>query len=245
MNSNIRYASSELVRYYCENRNTWDRLYQSEKVIFTSEESLGVVLDVGCACGGLLSALSEKKLLDGYTGVDINQEMIEWAVMNQVGDIPFRFIYGDVLEVDFEGSFDTVISLSCADWNVETNNILDKCWSLVKPGGNFIVSLRLTNQDTINDIENSYQFIDFSGIGENKERANYVVFNWQEGIRMLCNLAPRPCKIQAYGYWGNPSQTAITKYNDLVFAVLRVHKPATTANSLTQLMLDFPADLLI
>ena len=54
--------------------------------------------------------------------------------------------------------------------------MLYELFAKVKPGGNLLVSLRLTNEKSINDINQSYQYINYEGnkIGE---KAPYVIFN--------------------------------------------------------------------
>jgi 2-polyprenyl-3-methyl-5-hydroxy-6-metoxy-1,4-benzoquinol methylase len=75
---NIEYKSRGIQIYYSCNRSKWEALYPSERWVFTklagSEGFLGDVLDVGCACGGLGTALSQKFRLTSYTGVDINRQ---------------------------------------------------------------------------------------------------------------------------------------------------------------------------
>lgn len=101
------------------------------------------MLDVGCAAGGLGAALSERQALASYTGVDISDQAIAAARVRVPLSVPARFIAGDILDLSDLGrtAFDTVVSLSCADWNVETGRILERCWSLVAPRGRFVPSL--------------------------------------------------------------------------------------------------------
>lgn len=227
--SNIEYKSQQIKQYYQANRTQWSQFYPSEQWVFNrimSEKAnnLGSVLDVGCACGGLRNALLEKAALLSYTGVDINGEAIEWANRDLTQIIPTRLIAGDILKLAFEQQYDVVVSLSCADFNIETSDIIKACWNTVKPGGYFVISLRLTPLEGINDIRQSYQYINFSGNEANPEIANYVVFNFKEALGLFSNLQPSPALVAAYGYWGEPSSMAVTKYDKLVFTVFYIKK---------------------
>ena len=74
MNKNIKYSSKELVEFYSCSRQRWDEFYPSERWVFDKvagkNKKLGDILDVGCACGGLGIALSNRFMLTSYKGVD-------------------------------------------------------------------------------------------------------------------------------------------------------------------------------
>ncbi|MCP5482114.1 MAG: class I SAM-dependent methyltransferase [Spirochaetales bacterium] len=234
---NIHYSSKSLVEFYKEHRFTWRDLYPSERWIFErvfsereAQSGPKSVLDVGCACGGLYAALSERFSITAYAGIDINQDVIEWAAERFQGQ-PANFQVADIAQAgESLGQHDVVASLSCADWNIETRAIIESCWKAVAPGGVFIVSLRLTDQQGVNDIESSYQIIE--GLTRNledqeeddtAEKANYVVLNWRESLKMLGALKGAK-RILKYGYWGKPSASATTPFERLCFTVCAVYK---------------------
>jgi SAM-dependent methyltransferase len=228
MSVNINYRSREISEFYSCNRQTWEQFYPSERRAFKKiagrSKRVGDLLDVGCACGGLATALMEKFTLTSYAGVDINKGAIEWAIRERKLGIPATFINGDIVKLSINRDYDTVVSLSCADWNIETNSIINTCWSKVKPGGYFVISLRLTPNKGVNDINKSYQFINFSGTDKKPEIANYVVFNFKDFLHIAKGLNPAPGLIGAYGYWGKPSATAVTPYDRLIFTVFYIKK---------------------
>jgi SAM-dependent methyltransferase len=247
-NRNIPYNSDEILAYYSCSRRAWEEFYPSERHVIDllaarRSGSLGSVLDVGCACGGLGEALSGHTGIDGYTGVDIHEASVAWAQDNLELGVSSRFIAGDILDLDLAESFDTVFSLSCVDWNVETEAMLEACWEHVRPGGYFVLSLRLSPSTSVNDIARSFQYVDFTGANEDAEVANYVVFSLPDAVRMLASLEPAPDLVGAYGYWGAPSETARTPFERICFAVCYVRKPLEPAEE-TRLELDVPADLL-
>jgi len=232
---NIKYKSREIQAFYSCNRSKWEDFYPSERWVLAKlagqDGFLGNLLDVGCACGGLGAALSRQFSLSSYTGVDINQQAIEWAAKEQKLPVPATFMAGDILELNLEDTFDLVVSLSCADWNIEVQRIMNACWARVKAGGHFVISLRLTTGSGVNDIKSSYQYINFSGQERNAEVANYVVFNFPEVLGLMQALQPAPALIGAYGYWGKPAATAVTPFTRLVFAVFYLRKGTGPENA--------------
>lgn len=225
---NIEYKSREIQAFYSCNRSRWEEFYPSERWVLAKlagqDGFLGDVLDVGCACGGLGVALSRQFRLSSYTGVDINRQAIEWAAKEQKLSVPATFMAGDILDLALEDTFEVVMSLGCADWNIESQKIMEACWARVKAGGHFVISLRLTTGPGVNDIETSYQYINFSGQERTPEVANYVVFNFPAVLGLMQELKPAPTLIGAYGYWGKPAATAVTPFTRLVFAVFYLRK---------------------
>jgi len=245
---NIQYNTKEIVNFFSSNRQKWEQFYSSEKWaierIVNQTKTLGDVLDVGCACGGLGAALSEKFELNSYTGVDINRDAICWASKNRKLRVPADFIAADILEQDLNKMYDVVFSLSCADWNIETESIMNRCWDKVRPGGYFVISLRITDGKGVNDIKKSYQYIDFSGTEVNPEVANYVVFNFKDALAMFKALTPLPSLIGSYGYWGKPSTTAVTLYDRLLFAVFYIKKGQNDFNQEINCEFSLPIDIM-
>jgi len=227
---NIRYQSDGILKWLDNYRDKWEDFYPSEKWAFEwiqNNSRYGRVLDVGCAMGGLGLTLSKRYKLEEYRGIDINPQVIERA-RQKIGSfsIPVRFDCEDVMKIKNleRGAFDNVFSLSCADWNVETDGIIQRCWECVKPGGNFIMSLRLTHLQGINDLARSHQCIAYDENKQCVESANYVVFNIKEFLQLTASLNPKPSLVTGYGYWGKPSLNAVTPYKELVFGVFIVQK---------------------
>jgi SAM-dependent methyltransferase len=232
---NIHYVSEDIARFYSRHRTRWDDFYPSEKWIFEQvagpAKYIGSVMDAGCAAGGLGRALAERFLVTEYVGVDINPQAIEVARKDQNYPVAkHRFENGDFIAMENlpNQQFDVVFSLSCADWNIKTLDIIQSCWKYVKAGGHFVLTLRLTPEESVKDITESFQYVFFGDqLPENKaglERAPYVVFNIREALRLLGDLKPKVAKITAYGYWGKPSPSAVTGFDRLVFTALAVRK---------------------
>ncbi|CAN1498466.1 tam Trans-aconitate 2-methyltransferase [Burkholderiaceae bacterium] len=241
---NLIYKTALISEYFTSNRIRWKHFYPSEKKIITNlnlsyKDS---VLDLGCGCGGLGLALFEEFEVSSYTGVEINSQAAREAkVLSSRAEI----ICGDILNVGQnelkDKEYDVVFSLSCVDWNIQFEEMFAAAWGFVKPGGHLVVTFRLTNGKSVVSMQNSYQFINFSNQHEG-ERAAYVVLNINNLFTELNKLDP--LKINAYGYWGRPSLTAVTPYDSLCFTAFSIQKRVNTINSATQLDLELPQDVL-
>jgi SAM-dependent methyltransferase len=241
---NIAYQTSEIARYFAQNRVTWQQFYESERRII-EQLHLGpdhTVLDIGCGCGGLGMALRDQFGIRDYTGVEINKLAADAArTLNPQAKI----LCGDILELSgnaLRGTrFDAVFSLSCVDWNVRFSDMLIAAWNQVAPGGHLVSTFRLTDENACDDIERSYQFINSEGKLEG-ERACYVVLNAKSLMEELGSFDPS--RINAYGYWGAPSGTAVTPYKRLCFAAFSVRKRKPDDVVPLHRDLDLPAEIL-
>jgi SAM-dependent methyltransferase len=250
--TNIAYSTDAISAYFSANRRRWDQFYPSERQIIEQVAvarggSLGAVLDVGCACGGLGAALSGRYRLSRYVGIDINAQAIGLAQKADDIAMPHVFLEGDIMRDATLGSalFDIVFNLSCADWNVDFSGILAASWARLAPGGTMIISLRLTEGQGARGMDRSYQFIHYGDpatMPADAERAAYVVLNASEALAELCRLGPD--QVTGFGYWGPPSATARTPFKRLVFSVFAVCKPqADQAPAATDFTLRLPPDI--
>lgn len=241
---NIVYQSSEIARYFAHHRVKWQQFYESERRII-EQLHLGpdhTVLDIGCGCGGLGMALRDQFKVRDYTGVEINESAADAArTLNPQANI----LCGDILELSGNAlrakHFDAVFSLSCVDWNVQFADMLNAAWNHVAPGGHLVSTFRLTVEEGCGDIERSYQFINSEGTLEG-ERACYVVLNAKSLMEELGRFDPS--RINAYGYWGAPSGTAVTPYARLCFAAFSVRKRKPDDVLPVLRHLDLPAEIL-
>lgn len=240
---NIVYQTDQIARYFTQNRVAWQQFYESERVIINQLhlDHHHEILDVGCGCGGLGMALRDQFGIESYTGVEINTSAVEAGrVMNPKAQI----LCGDILDLSqsalHDKRFDVVFSLSCVDWNVRFSDMLAAAWNHVLPDGHLVSTFRLTVGEGCNDIRRSYQYINFDGKLEG-ERASYVVLNAKTLIRRL--IALNPSEINAYGYWGVPSATAVTPYKELCFTAFSIRKRKIDDVGVLRCQLDLPEEV--
>ncbi len=221
---NIIYKTDQLACYYKEKRVKWHQFYESERSIISKLhlDRHKAVLDIGCGCGGLGLALRDQFGVEDYTGAEINLPAAEAGrVMNEKANI----LCGDILDLSRnelqDKRFDVVFSLSCVDWNVRFADMLTAAWNHVLPGGYLVSTFRLTDGEGCNDVSRSYQYINFDEVREG-ELASYVVLNAKDLLQQLSVFDPS--EINAYGYWGAPSATAVTPYDKLCFTAFSARK---------------------
>jgi SAM-dependent methyltransferase len=231
---NLEYKNKRFAKTYSFSRITWDEFYNSEKTVleqlpFSYGDS---ILDLGCACGGLGLALKEKFNVSDYTGIDINLPAVQQG--QKINPLA-KLHHGDILDSKFDnlGTFDKVISLSCIDWNIEYDSMIDRAWRFVSPGGYLIISIKLTDQPSIKDITRAYQHVD----GE--EIAQYTIININEFMGKLVEF--QSSNILANGYWGNVKSNTVSPYDRVCFSVFAVKKESSQA-ILTKL--DLPEEIL-
>ena len=229
MKKNINYQTEELKRYFSDNRIKWSQLYCSERKLINSLElkESNSVLDIGCGCGGLGLILDKKFHLKDYVGVEINEEQAILA-KERIGSS--KIFHSDILKVkEIKRKFDFVFSLSCIDWNVEFDNMLERSLTYVKPGGSLILTLRLTNQESLVNMEDSFQYINYDN--EKKgEKAPYIVLNYNElFVKLLSKNNIK--KIHGYGYWKEKAKTAVCKYDELYYVAICIKTSASSNKS--------------
>lgn len=96
------------------------------------------VLDFGCGHGALTMAAAEAGAAD-VLGVDVNEELVEFAKRNQQEHFAhtlenLRFEYLDVLTADLQ-DYDLVISEATFEHVIDLDTYLAKIRSILKPGG--------------------------------------------------------------------------------------------------------------
>lgn len=237
---NIRYVSPEIASFYSKSRTRYTDFYASERAVM---ERVGMgskdsVLDLGCGCGGLGSALRERFGVAQYTGVDINEEAISQ------GKVLFPWqtlVSGDLLglRVSEHGEFDRVISFGCIDWNIEFEPMLSKAWEMTAQEGWFLTSVRLTNEPSARNLSSSFQYVNFDGVRAG-EIAPYTVLNANEWVTMSNQLFDPAC-VKAVGYWGPTSTTAVCPYDRVAFSVWAFLKSESGIGS--RIEADLPDDL--
>ena len=98
------------------------------------------VLDLGCGNGYCLERMSKEHPKNQYYGLDFSKELIDIAKKR---DISCKFLYGDVIGMEFEeNSFDIVYTERCLinifDWNKQ-KKALKEIHRVLKPQGHYLM----------------------------------------------------------------------------------------------------------
>ena len=181
----------------------------------SSINEMSNILDLGCACGGLYKILREKFKINNYVGIDINKQCIEHA-KELYRDI--KFIADDVSHMkdsELLGMFDFVISFGFIDCSNSFYKTFNKIVKYLKPDGKIIFDLRLTNKKDLLDINESFQYLDYTG-EKTGEKIPYNVLNIKNFTEYLSNKFPN-YNCYSIGYDLAPSKNAVLEYERFVF----------------------------
>jgi SAM-dependent methyltransferase len=243
---NIAYQSDELAKIFSSNRIRFDDFYLSERQMIEKlkPNNFSKVLDIGCGCGGLGKALFERFGVACYTGIDINLQAINLAQTICKHGIFFQGDFAEILLPQSNQVFNLIFSLSAIDYNIRFDDMLKKAWSLLEPGGNLVLSLRLSNEVPFYlGVEESWQYINSRQMKEG-EQAPYLVFNPLFLKEKLDNLMP--LQVMLNGYYGKPSITAITRLSKVFFCVLAIQKSSSASDhqiNYTMISKKIPTDI--
>jgi SAM-dependent methyltransferase len=213
-----KWNSEKIKKFYSVNRIHWDQLYSSQKKILKKSDigKESNILDLGCACGGLYKILKEKFQVKNYTGIDINKECIEYAKRLYKNA---EFIADNVFlmeDGELNGKFDFVISFGFIDCSGVFYKAFNKILKYLKPDGKLILDLRLTNEKDLLDINESFQYLDYSG-EKNGEKVPYDVINLKN-FKEYLNKKFKNYNCYSVGYNLAPSKNAVLKYKKICFS---------------------------
>lgn len=110
-----------------------------------SEFIKGSVLDFGCNHGACTFLISENKNVKSVIGLDLNNEAINIAnkTKKEISDIKTNFICDNIIDVDFNDVFDTIISFHTIEhiYPDDIDFVLKKLRNSLKEDGFFITSI--------------------------------------------------------------------------------------------------------
>src|SRR5712671_3919123 len=98
--------SSEGVDWGPDEARMFLRYDQMLKVVAYRDLVKPSLLDVGCGFGGLQRYAISKNIDLDYTGIDVAENMTDWAVVNVASG---HFLHGDILDHEFNRQFDYVV----------------------------------------------------------------------------------------------------------------------------------------
>ena len=202
-------------------RIRWNQLYESERNVITKLEinEDDVVLDIGHEPGALSLILREKYNINNCLAITDNyQSMQEAYIVNPDTKIINSNIEDYLEKYQNYKKYDLIYGLHKNDQKNYFKDIVNKAFRLLKPGGYFIGTCRLTDGETVNDEKTSYQELPHL----NNSVVPYVVNNASQVMETLRNTGAN--EIIVYGFSGRPSSTATTPLKIVTFGVFAIRK---------------------
>ncbi len=199
INLDQAWSDQSLLDFYEKNRNSYENLYESEKIfvdrILKEETSY---LDLGCALGGFASVLKEKLHKYNYVGVDASKTMINQALLLHDRSHDFFHCPDGVASCGLEILSDYVICLGFLHLHKEWRDTL--LWALNHSKKGLLFDLRETPFDTIEDISECNFNTNFNDLSKEKCLLPYNVINCEESTKLVEDLFSSWGNIYQYGY---------------------------------------------
>lgn len=115
------------------------------------------ILDIGCGTGDLANQLFQYEV--DVTGIDKSENMINQALIKYPH---IHFFAKDVLEMEYNDTFDAVFSNATLHWIKEPEQALCRIYNSLKSGGRFVAEFggKGNVQKITNEIINQFQLDD-------------------------------------------------------------------------------------
>lgn len=182
------WAAPEQIAFFSRKRATLADLYPSERVFLDPLLVEGVsVLDVGCAQGGLASAIAEKVERFSYTGVDTCPAMIEAAAARRPGHRFVTVDSGDFSPLAGE-RFDLVVALGFLHLDPLWRDSLRVAWE--RCAGALVFDLREHARSTV---------VGYCRIGEGAA-VPYHVLNRSSAAAIVADCCRGASHLAFHGY---------------------------------------------
>lgn len=209
------------VDYWETHRNKISDLYYSEEYFFIpTVKKIKSVLDLGCAAGGFASIVRAIKDNVSYLGLDVSDFLIERAKLlhpNASFMLYNGYLLPDVL-TDYDLVFSFGVLHHVPDWRQLVSQMLQYSNKYV------LFDLRLTLDATINDINISYQKMQFNQEWDGHTVVPYVVNNIKEVIEGLLSLKCSNDTVNVFGYQLPPTELAVTTYRKVLMTSILIEK---------------------
>mgnify|MGYP003951246281 CR=1 FL=1 len=205
-------------------RIRWNQLYDSERKVLTKVRfnNHDKVLDIGHEPGALSLILAEKFNITNCTAITSDYDNIqEVYIVNPNAKIIHSNVHEYLNNQSIAVEYNAIFGLHINDEQDYFKDLLNNAFKILRPGGYLIGTCRLTNGDTINDKNISYQRI----TGVRDTIVPYIINNANEVLESLRKTDAK--EIILYGYSGRPSSTATTPLKIVTFAVFAVRKKIT------------------
>lgn len=213
------------LNFFETNRLTTKDIYPSEWFFLRKffQEKISV-LDIGCAKGGLANILSENLKEFSYTGIDINQHMVQAARLKY----PQHNFYHIQEDNNYAAlgvqQFDLVTCLGILHLHEKWKDTIQNAWQRTERA--LILDLRETHCNTIEDKNISYFSTNFDNPGEFNPDFTlpYNIINTSEALRIIHEICTNAYQIYRYGYIHAISDLAVSPVTKVMTNVYCIEK---------------------
>lgn len=204
------WGHESILNFFDKNRSTTAAIYPSEWLFLRDKLVEGMsILDIGCAKGGMANVLSEHLKRFDYTGVDINQQMIDGA-KKRFPTHQFYKIGEDNYSILGKAQYDLVLCLGILHLHETWRKTIAAAWSHTQ--GCLILDLRETHLNSIEDKKLAYFKMDFDDPDHPTSNFTlpYNIINTAEALKTIHDICGDAKKILHYGYTQSISKLAIS-----------------------------------
>lgn len=213
------------LNFFENNRLTTKDIYPSEWFFLQKllQENISV-LDIGCAKGGLANILTEHLQKFHYTGLDINQHMIEAAQIKYPQHNFYHIKENDDFSILEEQKYDLVTCLGILHLHELWQDTIKRAWQRTKHV--LLLDLRETHLETIEDKNISYFSTNFDTPGEFNPHFTlpYNLINTSEALDIIHTICPQAHQISRYGYMHSISELAVSPIKKAMTSVYCIEK---------------------
>ncbi len=213
-------VSHQQVDYWLNNRSDIASLYKSERHFFTKIiGKVGSVLDIGCAAGG--SCLFSRELSPSvqYTGVDINQALINAAKLRFQNLKDTNFIQFDGYHLPFPNrAFDFIFSFGVFHhlpaWK-------EMAMEAIRVSRKYVLfDLRIWSKESLVNSEKSFQKISLNETWDGKTIIQYNIQSFNELFLFAKEMNESGINVKIFGYYGKPTELAVTPATELLMCAV-------------------------
>ncbi|KAF5287214.1 hypothetical protein FQA39_LY15991 [Lamprigera yunnana] len=121
------------------------------ELIQWKDDGSDTILDIGCGAGDVINDLLLPRIpkkFEKLVGVDLSEEMVEFAKTRcQNSKVCFEQmnIAAEDVPVDFEESFDHILSFYCLHWVQDQRKAITNIFKMLKPGGDALLTFLASN----------------------------------------------------------------------------------------------------
>ena len=195
MKTNYKHWDSEFIFKKYKTPDNWSKRFESERYFLKKvcKENIKI-LDIGCACGNLYSALKSKYKKIDYTGIDISERLIKKAKKLYP---KVKFKKGNILNglISHRKKYDLVIATGVYQHEPRYKKLLKIMLNHTKEGGYVLFDLKLFSVNkSICDIKKAY------GDHGGGDIVYFIVLNINDLLKIINSHKKNINKIEIFGY---------------------------------------------